>query len=779
MGHPRIPKTILAGFVLMLILSHAWGEDLKAAACTVVYKDDGHVLVVLESGADVFLDAFPAVRYRGESKPVPMVMPPSRAHVEQKAVTGPLGAGTLLSVTYRGSTWELTSYAGKPYFTAQATYKNTGSEPKKIKSLVPWASHGACTLGTGTNRAAILDNGSLFVPQAMLKTSENKDVVSLWNLAAHNPGNGRSLIVGFLTNQRAYAQIQITRDTDLDATAFALLQAECRYDPPIELAPGESLASEIVYISVGETSPLIGLEHFADSVATFNNLKPTRHALPHGWDSWVSHYHKNISEEEMLAELDVQDKHLKRYGWTHFSIDDGWQKAAGDWKADPERFPSGMKAFADKVHGRGMTAGLWTEPFTAHLDSSLAKAHPEWLAKPGLMGKSMLGEDERILDITAPGAYGFVKDIYSAIVQEWGYDALVETDFVYHLLAAKSYADSTYTHAQALCRGMQAIRDGAGEETFIMGVAPFPLVGYIADGMRVGIDCAPIWRTTPDLWSWGCVDALTNAARRYYFAPRVFALDQDCFFFGHESTRKRWKVEHLPHLTRNQQLAWMTGAALTGGAVKSGDAYTTLTPEELDMMRRLLPVITSPARPVDLFEREEARIWSLPIDCAIGKWRIVGVFNWNASEDDAVTLSLSQLGLDADTEYAVFDFWQQRYCGLAKGQMNLPVPAGSVRLLSFRPYEKRPMFLATDSHFTQGATDFKLLEWSSQDRILSGRFEGIEETDYVLSILTPEGYTPSKTVVSVPDVEVVQKGKVARLEFHCDVSGPVDWHVRF
>ena len=60
----------------------------------------------------------------------------------------------------------------------------------------------------------------------------------------------------------------------------------------------------------------------------------------------------------MLAALDFVDQRLKRYGWTHFSIDDGWQRARGDWRADPDKFPHGMKWFADQVHERGMTAGL-------------------------------------------------------------------------------------------------------------------------------------------------------------------------------------------------------------------------------------------------------------------------------------------------------------------------------------------------------------------------------------------------------------------------------------
>jgi hypothetical protein len=89
------------------------------------------------------------------------------------------------------------------------------------------------------------------------------------------------------------------------------------------------------------------------------------------------------------------------------------------------------------------------------------------------------------------------------------------------------------------------------------------------------------------------------------------------------------------------------------------------------------------------------------------------------------------------------------------------------------------MFLATDSHISQGATDFEALDWNSNTRTLSGRFRGIEDTDYKLSVLIPEGFAPKETSVSTGKVKVTAEAGTARLEFHCDAAGPVDWHVTF
>ena len=46
----------------------------------------------------------------------------------------------------------------------------------------------------------------------------------------------------------------------------------------------------------------------------------------------------------------------------------------GDWVVDPEKFPNGLKPLIDKVHGLGMSFGLWVEPEMVNPDSDLYRA---------------------------------------------------------------------------------------------------------------------------------------------------------------------------------------------------------------------------------------------------------------------------------------------------------------------------------------------------------------------------------------------------------------------
>lgn len=68
-----------------------------------------------------------------------------------------------------------------------------------------------------------------------------------------------------------------------------------------------------------------------------------------------------------------------------FVIDDGWFRkgttdtdSLGDWTLNKNKFPSGLKAFAERVEKLGMQLGLWIEPEMVSPDSELYRKHPDW-----------------------------------------------------------------------------------------------------------------------------------------------------------------------------------------------------------------------------------------------------------------------------------------------------------------------------------------------------------------------------------------------------------------
>ena len=77
---------------------------------------------------------------------------------------------------------------------------------------------------------------------------------------------------------------------------------------------------------------------------------------PMGWNSW-NKFACNINEALVRKQADAMAASgMKDAGYRYIVIDDCWQKsrdADGNIVADPERFPSGIKALADYVHSKG------------------------------------------------------------------------------------------------------------------------------------------------------------------------------------------------------------------------------------------------------------------------------------------------------------------------------------------------------------------------------------------------------------------------------------------
>ena len=108
----------------------------------------------------------------------------------------------------------------------------------------------------------------------------------------------------------------------------------------------------------------------------FARLTPKSTQKLFGYTSWYNHY-QDINENKIYTALDNADERFDL-----FQIDDGFETFVGDWlNVDQSKFPRGLKPIVDKIHERGMLAGIWLAPFAAEEKSELFRAHPELIAK--------------------------------------------------------------------------------------------------------------------------------------------------------------------------------------------------------------------------------------------------------------------------------------------------------------------------------------------------------------------------------------------------------------
>jgi hypothetical protein len=85
---------------------------------------------------------------------------------------------------------------------------------------------------------------------------------------------------------------------------------------------------------------------------------------PMGWNSW-NKFGCNVSEGLIKSMADAMvTSGMKQAGYQYVVIDDCWQVSRdeqGNIVADPRRFPGGIKALADYVHGKGLKFGIYSD----------------------------------------------------------------------------------------------------------------------------------------------------------------------------------------------------------------------------------------------------------------------------------------------------------------------------------------------------------------------------------------------------------------------------------
>ncbi|MHC4131708.1 MAG: NPCBM/NEW2 domain-containing protein [Planctomycetota bacterium] len=86
---------------------------------------------------------------------------------------------------------------------------------------------------------------------------------------------------------------------------------------------------------------------------------------PMGWNSWNA-FETDIDEEKIKQIADAMvDSGMRDSGYIYLVLDDGWMADSrdnnGNLTADPNKFPSGMKAIGDYIHSKGLKFGLYED----------------------------------------------------------------------------------------------------------------------------------------------------------------------------------------------------------------------------------------------------------------------------------------------------------------------------------------------------------------------------------------------------------------------------------
>lgn len=298
-------------------------------------------------------------------------------------------------------------------------------------------------------------------------------------------------------------------------------------------------------------------------------------SVPPGWCSW-SFYFRRVTEADVVENLEAAER--LSLPIEIVQVDDGYQKAIGDW-LDVDRGFGSLPCTSERILGAGKRAGIWTAPFLVGERSALAARHPDWLVQEADAGWNW-GQRLLVLDVTHPAAAAHLEAVYRTLAG-WGF-SYFKLDFLYAGALDGRRRDDR-SPLESYRAGLELIRHAVGPDAILLGCgAPLlPSIGLV-DAMRVGPDVLPEpGQETSDANSPGPRNALRATRARAWMHARLWASDPDC-------------LVARPDIRERDE--WASHVEAYGGVAFSSDRLQALDGRGLELTRRALrPSSTTPA----------------------------------------------------------------------------------------------------------------------------------------------------------------------------------------
>lgn len=491
---------------------------------------------------------------------------------------------------------------------------------------------------------------------------------------------------------------------------------------------GSAMQTDWAVLLIGDADEAVILQPYLQAVAQEHNVRIPKDS-PSGWCSWY-HFYTNVTAQNIQQNLNTLLQLKTDLPLELIQIDDGFESQVGDWFTFKPTFPEGVAPLAEQISQAGFTPGLWLAPFIVHPRSRLEQEHPEWLLRDrrgrpvnaGFVWNSFAHG----LDLTVPEALEYACRVVDTAAHEWKFPYL-KLDFLYAAALAGVYRNPTLTRAQVLRRGMQALRQAAGERTFLLGCgAPLGSVLGLVDAMRIGADVSGEWLPTfndirfpfkhePHMPS--ARNSINNILTRAPLHRRWWINDPDCLLVRPDTRLTLAEVQSLA-----------TAIAMTGGSLLLSDDLPALPLERIRLAQVLLPIIGQTARVLDLLSSEMPSLLRLDLEGAFGNWHLLARFNWEDTprpwKFEPQTFYLS------GESYHLHSFWDDKSLTCrAREAVNLsPIPPHGVALLAAYPLSPEGITYAGSSlHISQGleVKRWQLMEEGLELELDLGRsFEG-------------------------------------------------------
>ncbi|HXD30369.1 MAG TPA: glycoside hydrolase family 36 protein [Pyrinomonadaceae bacterium] len=372
---------------------------------------------------------------------------------------------------------------------------------------------------------------------------------------------------------------------------------------------------------------------------------------PTGWCSWYC-FGPRVTAQQVLDNLDFIAKNAPQL--RYIQIDDGYQSAMGDWLETGNAFGGNVQGVLKQIRARGFEPAIWVAPFVAEEKSNLFQQHQDWFVKdadgnPLRSDRVTFGGWRRgpwyVLDGTHPQAQQHLEKVFRTMRKEWGCTYFKLDANFWGAIHGGRFRDQSATRIEAYRRGMRAILKGA-DDGFVLGCNHplWPSLGLI-HGSRSSNDIKRTW------------DRIKTTARqnlsRNWQNGRLWWNDPDAICLSGDLPIEEFKFH-------------ATAIFASGGMVLSGDDLTRISPDRLEMLKKLLPPTGVAAEFADD---------SLAVGFVKHRRSLkVCLFNW----DDAP----ATLKFRLPRRSVVTDYWTGESFGIRRGEFTVTnMPPHSARLL--------------------------------------------------------------------------------------------------
>jgi alpha-galactosidase len=379
------------------------------------------------------------------------------------------------------------------------------------------------------------------------------------------------------------------------------------------------------------------------SAQKFENLAQTP---PMGWNSW-NKFACEVNEKMLMQMADAMvESGMRDAGYEYIVVDDCWhgeRDSLGFIQANPEHFPSGMKALTDYIHSKGLKFGIYS-----------CAGNTTCAGRPASRGREY------------QDALTYAK---------WGVDYLkydwCDTDGLNAEAAYITMRDALYSAGRPILFSMC---EWGGNKPWEWGAE----VGHM-------------WRTTGDIYdcfdceyshgtwsSWGVMKILDmQDGLREYAGPGHWN-DPDMLEVGNGG------------LTVNEGRAHFSMWCMLAAPLIAGNDLTSMSEETLEILTNTDAIaINQDALGIQGFKfasKDSVETWFKPLEN--GDWAVcflnrsstpakVG-FDWKTKVYD--DFSKRDLGATKSV-YQVFDVWKKKSLGDTNTSLNEEVPGHDVLML--------------------------------------------------------------------------------------------------